>query len=296
MIQESYPVHVVTKVLVVFAAVLCVVLSALSISLAANVERVRGSMEGEMKLRQTAQSELEVARNQHAQEIAALQEQLRIQTDKASELQQAADNALAQWTELKAQVNRAQVEVESSRTRNDQLAATVQTQADVIQAYRDEVTGLRTSMTEGAKREVDLFDRINDLEASREVLEQTARTLREQLTEARNQLQSALSGQTASAGTPGQSQPVENLGPLVRARVLNVFKGPDGSDMIEISEGANRGVKENTFMHLVRDGSQYVGKAVVTRVEPQRSICRVTLYANGVNTAKTTDEVRSQIQ
>lgn len=287
--------HVVTKILVVFAAVLCLVLSALSISLAANVERVRGSMEGEIKLRQTAQAELEVAIAQQASERASLQEQLRIQTEKTSELQQAADNALAQWTELKAQVNRSQVEVESSRTRNDQLAATVQTQADVIQAYRDEVTNLRTAMTESAKREVDLFDRINDLEASREVLEQTARTLREQLTEARNQLQTAASGQTTVVSGAAQP-PVDNLGPLVRARVLNVFKGPDGSDMIEISEGANRGVRENTYMHLVRDGGKYVGKAVVTRVEPQRAICRVTLYAQGVAAATTSDEVRSQIQ
>jgi regulator of replication initiation timing len=280
--------------LVVCAVVLSLLLAALTISFAANAERIRSGFEGERSRRLAAEAELKVQQTQDSLETANLQKQVEALNTRVSELTRENSTLQQERTTLRADVERANAEKESVRARIDQLAATNETQAAVIKSYRDEVQGLRDAFAAGAKREVDLVDRINDLESAREVLEQTARALQEQLTEARTQLQTAQQGVSATTARAGS--PIENLGPLVRARVTSTFRDDAGRDMVIISEGSNRGVRENTFMNVVRGGTQYVAKLVVTRVEPGQSVCRVDLLAPGMTSIAVGDDVLSRLQ
>jgi hypothetical protein len=65
----------------------------------------------------------------------------------------------------------------------DQLAATNKTQALLIDSYRNEVTKLRENELTYRKREIELVDRVNDLESQTEVQGGNIRALQEQLVE-----------------------------------------------------------------------------------------------------------------
>lgn len=266
--------HPVTKILVVFCAILCLVLAALTMSYAANADVIRRSFNGERAARVTAEAAAKNEVAQFAQERVSAEERSRtLQTELASRSKEVSD-LQSQRTTLIADLERATAEVASIRNQIAQLGATTQTQASVITNYHQEVTALRDEMLASSRREIDLVDRINDLESAREVLEQNSRALKEQLQEAKLAMQ--------NAGSPGggtsADEPRELAGPLIRARVLDVVKGPSGDDMVVISEGANRGVKANAILHIVRGGDTFVGSVVITSVEPGQAIGKLNLY------------------
>jgi len=266
--------HPVTKILVVFCAILSLVLAALTMSYAANADVIRRGFNGERAGRVSAEAAAKNEVAQFAQERVSAEERSRtLQTELASRSKEVSD-LQSQRTTLIADLERATAEVASIRNQIAQLGATTQTQASVITNYHQEVTALRDEMLASSKREIDLVDRINDLESAREVLEQNSRALKEQLQEAKLAMQ--------NAGRPGESasadEPRELAGPLIRARVLDIVKSPAGEDMVVISEGANRGVKANALLHIVRGGDTFVGSVVITSVEPGQAIGKLNLY------------------
>lgn len=266
--------HAVTKILVVFCAILCLLLAALTMAFAANADAiVRGhkSMEAALRAAETAAkndiAQYAQERVNHRSEMDKLQNQLSQLNSQVASLQ-------SDRTSLRAAAEQAAAEAASIRGQIGQLTATTQTQAAVITNYHNEVTGLRQELLAATKREIELVDRLNDLESAREVLEQNARALKEQLEEAKLAMQSA--GRTG--GESSASEPREAPGPLIRARVLDIVKSPAGEDLVIISEGANRGVRPNTLMHIVRGSDTFIGSIVITTVEPGQAIGRLNLY------------------
>src|SRR5262249_53271655 len=154
-----------------------------------------------------------------------------------------------------------------------------QVQSELIKNMTGEVSKLRDDNVKAAKREIELVDRINDLTSQREVLEQNARALKEQLEETKLALQSAQQG--GSAGAAGRAEPRELAGPLVRAKVVEVVPSATGG-LVVISEGSNRGLKENTLMNVTRGSDQYIGSIILTRVEPTSAVGEIRLTKDGV--------------
>ena len=266
--------HAVTKILVVFCAILCLVLAALTMAFAANASAIKSGFVGERAGRIAADAAAKNEVAQFAQERVSAEERFRtLQGELASRAKEVSD-LQSQRTTLIADLERATAEVASIRNQIAQLGATTQTQASVITNYHQEVTSLREEMLASSKREIELVDRINDLESAREVLEQNSRALKEQLEEAKLAVQ--------NAGRPGggtsADEPRELGGPLIRARVVDVVKSPSGDDLVVISEGANRGLKTNALLHIVRGGDVFVGSVVITSVEPGQSVGRLNLY------------------
>jgi len=267
-------VHAVTKILVVFCAVLALLLSALTMAFAANAGAIKGSYAGEKAARIAAESAAKNEVAQFAQERVSAEERLRTLQSQLAESAKKVGELQSERTTLIANVERATAEVASIRNQIAQLGATTQTQATVITNYHQEVTSLRNEMLASSKREIDLVDRINDLESTREVLEQNSRALKEQLEEAKLAMQNAGRGGSGSLA----DEPRELAGPLIRARVVEVMKSPSGDDLVVISEGANRGLKTNALVHIVRDGDVFVGSVVLTSVEPGQAIGKLNLY------------------
>lgn len=282
--------HFVTKVLVVFCAILSLVLAALTMAYATNADRIRASHLAEVEARlaaeATARSGMEgAARDRETNEI-----KLRTAEAQLRDLNTAVNNLQAEKTELRAQVEQAKADAIAIRNQLAQFGATADSQQALIKSYRDEVTTLRDDLVKSAKREIELVDRINDLGSQREVLEQNARALKEQLEEIK--LQTA-QGTGASGLTAVTSEPRELAGPLVRARVLEVSPSPTG-DLVVISEGANRGLKENTIMNIVR-GNDFVARIVLVTVEPDKSVGRVNLYGRDKSQVMRDDVVLSRL-
>ncbi len=277
--------HVVTKILVVFCAVLCLLLSALTISFTSNADRIRASYRDVQAAKISAESGAKQEATAWANEktiaeakLASLQADRDASRSELSGLQ-------AERTSLRADLERATAETASIKNQISQLGATTDTQASLIKNYREEVSQLREQMLGSSRREIELVDRVNELESQREVLEQNARALKEQLEEAKLAVSGQTPGTPGNAPTPGSTAFTtlarEFSGPLVRAAVTEVFKSPTGEDMVVIDQGSNRGLKENTLMHVVRSGDQFIGSITLVTVEPTRSVGRLNTFGRG---------------
>lgn len=288
--------HIVTKILIVFCAVLSLLLSALTIAYVGNNTALTQSVKNLEARARAAESAAANEISQYANEktvqaerLTAIQNELATRIKSINELE-------SERVTLRAEKQQATADAASIRNQISQLGATADTQAAMIKAYRDEVTTLREALLSAQKREIELVDRVNELDSAREVLEQNARAMKEQLEEGKLKLaqaqQAAASGGTAT--TASASTPREISGNVVRARVDEVFRSPTGDTMVVISEGSNRGIRENALLHVIRGTDEFVGSVVITTVEPGRSVGKLNSYGRG-NTVQVNDTVLSRL-
>lgn len=276
--REEPTVHIVTKILIVFCAVLSLLLAALTMAYAANANVLRTSIKAEQNLKQAALADASQQVSQAGLLNADQGKTIVSLNDMIASKEKDIANLNAERTQLRTDVQRAQADADRSASQIAQLNATTQTQAALIKNYRDEVTTLREGSLAGERRSIELLDKINDLSSQREVLEQNARALKEQLEELK--LANATLAQNAASGgvtnmAAKTMAPRELPGPIVRARVSEIFKSPAGDDMVVISEGSNRGLKENVLMNISH-GDTFVATIVLTRVDPTKAVGRVT--------------------
>jgi len=280
----------VTKILVVFCAILSLVLAALTMAFATNADRIRQSFEQERAFKLAVEATQRETETGFAGVKAALQVQLDNRQKAIDALNAQISTLQAERTSNRADIERSNADKDAARNQTAQLVSANQVQSELIKNMTEENGKLRDDIVSAAKRELELVDRINDLTSQREVLEQNARALKEQLEEAKLALQNVQQGGSASAA---RSEPRELAGPLVRAKVLEVVSGPTGG-LVVISEGSNRGLKENIIMNITRGEGQYVGSIVLTRVEPNSAVGQVRLTAKDVQIMKD-DDVLSRL-
>ncbi|MEM1330164.1 MAG: hypothetical protein AAGG07_06355 [Planctomycetota bacterium] len=247
--------HIFTKVLVCFAAVLAILLSALTMTYAASSNAITADYKDAVAARSAMERSLEEQTRQLTQ---VLQD---------TELEQATLNsALA---ERDAQVRRLQSEnvrllgekraAEASRDSIEnqiaQLGETTQTQIALIESYRNEVGDLRSNELRFRNEKLQLEDRINDLESQREVLEQTTRALQEQLAE----LQTAISETNAIASGIG----TESAATAIRGTVEEVSTDVSGRLLVKIDLGTNDSIRENMKLYVTRGGQFLANMTII---------------------------------
>ncbi len=278
--------HIVTKILIVFCAVLSLLLAALTMAYAANANILKANIRTEQTMKHAAMAD---ASSQVAQAglLNADQGKTIVSlNDMIASKEKDIANLTGERTQLRTEVQRSQADADRATSQIQQLNATGQTQAALIKSYRDEVTALREGGLATERRSIELQDKINDLSSQREVLEQNARALKEQLEELKlansTLAQNAASGGVTNMASKSGSTPRELPGPIVRARVSEIFRSPAGDDMVVISEGSNRGLKENIQMNISR-GDAFIASIVLTRVEPTKAVGRVTFKPGSIS-------------
>jgi hypothetical protein len=264
-------VHILTKVLVVFAAVLSIFLTALTISYSANADRITQSISGEIANRTAAQASLA------AQSADFGSEKVRLQQEK-QELQNKIAQANATTSQLQSENSR--LVSEKAKAENDRDANTgkvaehielARTQQALISSYREEVTQLRKNELDYRSQALALEARLSDLESQREVLEGSVRALQEQLTEAKLAIEGgARPGSTGRAG-----EPFAFIGPLIQSKVESVSKDPSSNTLLaKINVGSNDQIRENMKMFIVRDGT-FIGNLVIVKTDLRWSVGRI---------------------
>lgn len=262
--------HVVTKILVVFCAVLSLLLAALTMSYSSNAAALRDSyrqLESAKLSVEAINSDLRSSLDQRESVSAAA---LKAEQEKNNATQRQLTDLQSERTRLLTQLEQAKAAAEGVSNRIAQLAATAETLAKMNSSYRDEVTALRDDSLQSNRREIELTDRIRDLEGQREVLEQTARALREQLRETQ------LAALNKSASSPGADGSFEHVGAPIFARVLEVSTLPSGDEAVTISEGSNRDIKPNMKLNIIR-GSEFLGTMIIMTADANRAIGRINL-------------------
>lgn len=288
---QERTVHVVTKILIVFGAVLSILLAALTIAFASNADAIRDSVAAEQAQNIALSGDLQAERTKTQTAIAELK--LRAENAEADKARIATElaNLQNERATLKKAVSEAELAAERLRNEKSTNDVTAQTQAKMIEALTTEVRELRKAQADAAKRESDLVNRLNDLESQRQVLEQSTRALQEQLNEAKQALETARTGGDKAGGTAGV--PTESFGPMVQSRVRQVMASPTGDQLVEITDGSNAGLRVNQKMYILRDG-KFIANLVLTVVEARGAVGRVDKLGRAVE-AKAGDVVLSKL-
>lgn len=264
--------HILTKFLVVFAAVLSIFLAALTIAYSANADRITAGLSGAQADRATALAGLQDQstrfgneRGRFTDSIQQLSRDIASRDAITSELQ-------AQNSSLLAQKNKAEAERQSISGKIAELGELAKTQAALITSYKEEVTNLRNNELKARGESLALESKVSELESQKEVLESTTRALQEQLTELRG---------TAS-GTPRSgpdsllgSTPFVPRGPLIQARIDQITQDTASKKTLaKINVGSNDQVQKNMKFMIVR-GNEFLGNLIIESTDLKWSVGRV---------------------
>lgn len=284
--------HILTKILAVFAALLAVGLSALTIAYTANADRVRADYQAQVLRAQASEARAAEASANAQIAIGAIQQQIDEIARQRDALEAEASQLRQNNARLLTDARQAQAAEQSIRSKIDQLAATSETLSRIVASYRDEVASLRSNEIRYARNETQLSDRINDLTGQLEVALENNRALQEQLVEVRDQLASAERGGPTTGASRGS---VASAATPIRARVTSVQRGPAGELLVEINAGERDQLRANNELSLVR-GDTFLGKVRLTRVESQQSVGVVDFLGRPSRDIREGDTVVSIIQ
>ena len=263
--------HIVTKILVVFGALFCVLLSALTIAFSTNADRLTEAYRVEREKNVVLNTSLSSAEGTKATERIIAENTIRQVTQDRDEIRRQIAELQANRARLEQELASAQLAEQGIKNQIEALTAAQNTGAQTMKNLTEEATSLRTALVAGSKRENELVDRLNDEESRRTVLEQTSRALQEQLQEAKVAIERFKSGVTDTA----RNEPFVKLdGPIVQARIRKVMPSPAGGEIAEINEGSNLQLRPNQKLSIMRDG-KFIATLVLMQVEAQASIGRI---------------------
>lgn len=269
--------HTVTKVLVVFAAVLCVLLAALTMAYSVNADRITANYRDQVNARQLAEANASADITQARAQLAAEKEKFDQLNQRYTDLSNQNSALQADIANRKSELARAQQAADANTAQLDQLAATTKTQATIIDTYRGEVTKLRDNELAYRKREIEITDRNNDLESQVEVKDSSIRALQEQLAEMKRTVDSrGLDGTGPANAAGGPYKP----GIPISGRILSVGKNAANQKPVAtINVGANNQVKENMELAITR-GGVFLANFVVTKTDLQWSVGEINTLGN----------------
>lgn len=264
--------HILTKILVVFAAVLSLALAALTSSYAMNRDTITAGYNNAIAERDKAKANYNTQSSQFAEERQKLQQTINDLQDQLGRVQNSQREIESQLADLRLQARAAVDRADSVTSQIGDLGKTTDTQAVLITSQRDEVRKLREESLSIRNENIALLDRINDLESQNEVLIQANRAQQVTIVE----LQQQASGETVTAsGTDG----VRSLtGELVVGRVREV-RTNNGQQYAEVDLGTRDRMSENVKLHITRNGD-FVANLIIVRTDLQSSVGRVDTVGN----------------
>ncbi len=256
--------HWLTKMLVLFVAVLSLLLSALTMAFAVNVDRIRLDYQAEQDRRHASEADA----NKQIADSAAIAKTLRDANAEAqgenTRLLERLNDFESQNGQLLVDKRRAEDSLTSLNAKIGGLGESVRTLTAQNAAYREEVLSLREAEYGFRTREISLEDRINELEASQEVLQQDRRALLEQIAELRDTIANRDSG-----GTPGGPA----VGQLIQGRVVEISEdAATGRTYARINIGTNDDVKPRMRFSVLRDNEEFIGFITITQTDLQWAI------------------------
>ncbi len=280
--------HIVTKILAVFGAILSVLLAALTIAFASNADALRNAVSEEQTQKLAAQAALSKKEADYNGQYAQLTKASETAASEREAMKAKVVSLESERTTLAAQLQEARLAKQGNEDTATSLSATVKANQALIEALTKEIGELRNERISTARREAELVDRLNDLESQRQVLEQSTRALQEQLAETKLAMQKAKDGVTAT------DQPYTYTGPLIQARIVGLTTGPGGDEIAEITAGSGTGLKPNMKLSITR-GGHFIANLIVTNVDAQRAVGKVDKLGRKDVTVAKDDVVLSRL-
>lgn len=282
--------HILTKVFVLIAAVLSIMMASLAIAYSVNVDRVTADYRDMQAAKVTAEAELSAQRATHGQERAALEEDLTNLRDELASRNADTRRLEASNSELRIALRQAEAARESISAKIAQLGVTTETQARIIDEYKNENDRLRDGELAYRDEKIDLEKAISDLESQVIVYEQVKRALQEQIAE----MQRESSG-TAVASNSARNSVVTEMTQLVRGSIDEVMSDPNtGSTRVRINLGSNDRVSKNTRLYIIRDNNMYLGDMIIESVDLNHAVGRIAFVKDN-QSIREGDQVLSRL-
>jgi nitrogen fixation protein FixH len=285
-------VHILTKVFVLFAAVLSIMMAALAISFSVNADRILADYDNALAKAQTAENALTEQAAGWAQAKSTLNEDLKSLQDELASRDADTRRLEASNSELRISLRQAQSERISITSKIAQLGVTTETQANIISEYKDELSRLRLAELTYRDQKIDLEKQLGDLESQVIVYEQVKRALQEQLEEVRHLVDNPGSASTVAFNSNAAT---EIPGAPISGRVDEVRTDPNTGDLlVKINLGTNDRIANNSRMYIHRSGTTYLGELVVFRVDMNHAVGRIAYTVPG-QSIREGDQVLSKL-
>ena len=268
--------HILTKVFIVFAAVLSLVLAALTMAYSVNADAIVSKYSDALQKAATAEAKQQAATAEYADAAAVATQQIHGLQIMLSDIAARNASLVTENASLTASVQAERNRADAVENQIGDSLETTKAQAEVIDSLRQELSSLRESELGLRRASLELEDRVNDLASQNDVFNATIRALREQLASAQRAAELAMGGVSGAEGSP-----YEASGPVIRGRVTQVSVDPaSGQPLIEVDIGSNDRVSENMQLHVGR-GQNFVATLVVVRTDLQSAVARVSLTNAG---------------
>ncbi len=282
--------HILTKVFVLIAAVLSIMMASLAIAYSVNVDRVTADYRDMQAAKISAEAELSAQRATHGQEVAALREDLNAARDELASRDADTRRLEAATSDLRIKLRQAEADRASIAARISQLGVTTETQARIIDEYKNENDRLRDGELAYRDEKIDLEKAISDLESQVIVYEQVKRALQEQIAE----FQRERSG-TAVASNSSGNNIVTEMTQLVRGSIDEVINDPNtGYTRVRINLGSNDRVSKNTRLYIIRDNTMYLGDMIIESVDLNHAVGRIAFVKDN-QAIRAGDQVLSRL-
>lgn len=273
--------HILTKVFVLFASILSVLMAALAISYTVSADRIVQDFDHAVQSKIAAVNSLNAQTTVHSLSTTSLNatiDQLRTElSDLQSQLREN-ESTIANLTiaERQAKASRDSLEGKIS-----QSITIVETLTTLSESYKEELGRLRAEQLRWRDDKIDLESKLSDVTNQMMVLEATNRLQEEQLVEAQDAIQKLRGGGAiASAGPRGAA--IEITGPAIRGTVQSVqTEAATGDVLVQVSLGSGDRIRPNSRMYLNRDGKTYLGDLHIITVDLNHSIGRVVNLQTG---------------
>lgn len=284
--------HILTKILVVFASVLAVLLSALTISYAVNSDTVVKAYKEEKVRALGLQAQVDATSSESADKMTRSQGELAKLQNAAAAKDNELNDLRGELAEVRSRVQATITEKDLLGNRLNELVSSQANLTKINEAMRDETTQLRTKIADATKKEVQLLDRIAEIESQNEVKESEIRALREQIAELR-----VASGNPSGRG-PGADGAAGVVPPPavpVRGKVLEVRSDrASGQLLAMVNVGTNDQIKENMVLMIYR-ANEFLANLHVTRVDLQSAIGRIDTLNRNVS-VRAGDEITTVLR
>lgn len=283
--------HILTKVFVLIAAVLSIMMASLAIAYSVNVDRVTGDYRDMLASKLAADAELQAARATQGQERAALQDDInRLQEELAS---RNADTRRLEAANSELRIARRQAEADraSITSKIAQLGVTTETQAKIIDEYKTELSRLREGELAYRDEKIDLEKAISDLQSQVIVYEQVKRALEETIAEIQGQSNNG----SVVATNDGSGSVIELPGALIRGTIDEVVDDPNsGFTRVRLNLGSNDRLRKNARFYIIRDNNQYLGDLIIESVDLNHAVGRVAFVKDN-QIVRAGDQVLSKL-
>jgi hypothetical protein len=284
-------VHILTKVFVLIAAVLSIMMASLAIAYSVNVDRITADYRDALAAKDAAITDQAAQSAAHQQERAALREDLTSLQDELASRNADTRRLEATNSELRINLRQAKAARESISSKIAQLGVTTETQAKIIDEYKTELSRLRDGELAYRDEKIDLEKAISDLESQVIVYEQVKRSLQEQIAE----IQREVGGPGIADNNRPNNAVTEIAGPLIRGTIDEVVDDPNsGFTRIRINLGSNDRLRKNARFYIIRDNTTYLGDMIVESVDLNHAVGRVAFVKDNL-AVRTGDQVLSKL-